>query len=106
MMKKRIALLLGAACLAGNVCSVSAVPQYDYEMKYLYDQKFDCLWADYPTFGELVGFQSSNDLNLNSFINSAWGEQTAKNFYTYITYAKDPMNENLVAYWERQGLHK
>lgn len=106
MMKKRIALLLGVACLVGNVCSVSAVSQYDYEMKYLYDQKFDCLWADYPTFGELIGFQSSNDLNLNSFINSAWGEQTAKNFYTYITYAKDPMNENLVAYWERQGLHK
>ena len=105
-MKKRMAAFMCGVCVLANATAAMAFSQYDYEMKYLYDVKFDCLWADYPTFGELVGFQSSNDLNLDLFINSEWGEQTAKNFYTYVTYAKDPMNENLVAYWERQGLVK
>ena len=105
-MRRKVAAALCAVCVMANTVSAFAFSQYDYEMNYLYDVEFDCLWADYPTFGELVGFQSSNDLNLDLFINSEWGEQTAKNFYTYITYAKDPMNENLVAYWERQGLTK
>ena len=105
-MKRRIAAAICAMCVMANGMTSLAFSQYDYEMKYLYDVTFDCLWADFPTFGELVGFQSSNDLNSDLFINSEYGEQTAKNFYTYVTYAKDPMNENLVAYWERQGLIK
>ena len=105
-MKKKLAIILSAACVLGSTITASAGTQYDYEMKYLYEQNFDCLWLENPTFGELVAFQSSNDFNLYNFVNSAWGEQTAKNFYTYITYAKDPMNPNLVAYWKRQGLLK
>lgn len=101
-----------ALCLAGSMMAISLgqtvwAATYDYEMKYLYDTTFDCLWIEgEPTFGELVAFQSSDKLNLDQFINSAMGEKTAQNFYTYITYAQDPMNENLVAYWARKGLDK
>ncbi|MDO4548369.1 MAG: hypothetical protein Q4D04_09745 [Clostridia bacterium] len=104
-MKKLIAFVL-LTCMA--LCTVSlAESDYVYEMKYLYGTHFDCLWIENePTFGELVAFQSSSDFDLEAFINSAAGEQTAKNFYTYITFAKDEMNPSLVEYWARKGLDK
>lgn len=106
-MKKRVLAILVAVALMLSVGSAFAVHQYDYEMKYLWDKNFDCLWIeDNPTFGELYYFQSAPTMNMEKIINSAYGEQTAKNFYTYITYAQDPMNPQLVAYWQRQGLLK
>ncbi len=81
--------------------------EYDYELKELYDQQFDCIWIEGDaTFADLVALQSAPTLDLEKFINSAYGEKTAENFYTYITYDQDPMNEELVAYWEEKGLTK
>ena len=84
-MKRRIAAAICAMCVMANGMTSLAFSQYDYEMKYLYDVTFDCLWADFPTFGELVGFQSSNDLNSDLFINSEYGAADGQKFL-YLCY--------------------
>lgn len=102
--------LVGVMVIAFASCQKTQVTEsavYDYEMKSFYDTRFDCIWIEgRPTFAELVAFQSSEKLDLDLFINSAMGEKTAQNFYTYITYAQDPMNKDLVAYWAEKGLDK
>ena len=68
-MKKRIALALGLIMLATSSFSAAAAVQYDYEMKYLWDKHFDCLWIENePTFGELYYFQSAPTINIGSSV--------------------------------------
>ncbi|MTI58644.1 MAG: hypothetical protein FH762_01425 [Firmicutes bacterium] len=98
---------------------------YNYETKYLYDVNFEYLHiADNPTptladvlvhlsTGPVPAFmlkpeheEFSHRVDVEEFINSAIGEKTAKNWYTYIMYPQAPMNPNLLEYWERRGLTK
>ncbi len=90
---------------------------YDYPLKYLYDISF---WyaqdstEDNPSLGHLLNFLSTGReaddeprVDINAFVDSALGEQTAELWYEHMYYSTDEqMDEGLLEYWADLGLLK
>ncbi len=90
---------------------------YDYPLKYLYDVSFwyaqDSTESN-PSLGHILNFLSTGRedtdtprVDINAFVNSALGEQTAELWYEHMLYStEEQMDEGLLEYWEEMGLLK
>lgn len=117
-MKELSAVLLCLLLICAACSAMAVTVQYDYEMKTLYDKEIPVeghagminlvleTYGEGPvTLKDCMTLWGCEEFDLDQFINSEYGEYTANAWYTYATYA-DPMDEQLLAYWERKGLIK
>jgi hypothetical protein len=93
---------------------------YDYPLKFLYEHHFSYTRNSnaifpgnpYPTLAEVIKFLAGEDslweteVDIYAYVNSKWGEQTAKLWQPYIQYWEKPMDTGLITYWNNRGLTK
>lgn len=95
-------LLGGSAAFAERAVDASGDFYLEYELKTAYDEMFDMMRMPFSNFLE---FLSSPNFDLHSFINSEYGQMTAKHGHIFMAY-DDNMDPELLAYYREQGLEK
>lgn len=113
-MKKMVAAMLTLMLLLGMLPAFAEeIPNYNYPEKYLwYIENSPFWWVEGTTAYDhhitmgMGGYRDGRGWNMDKYVNSVLGQSSVQLLEPFILYGRDPMGDEILAYWESWGVKK